>query len=824
MIEARRGGSRAPLALAAALLALTGIAALIVQTLWLRELRLALGGASSALAATLAALVIGQAGGARLGERSARRAVNPLRAFGLLALAAGIGALATPHLMRGTSALLDARYDALLAWPALLALARGAAALLATLPATLALGALAPCLFAATLGGTRTLASTGVALYALNALASAAGAALATFALVERLGSSGTLAFGACGLGLAGAAASAASLRAGRVPPLVREADSLRPRGVPLPGWLLQLAALSGFGTFAAQGLFAQALGRVSNQSAYAFGTVLVIALACTGLGALFTFSLPRRAQPQLALGVALAITGGAFLIFPAAFAAATGGLTGLSVEAPWPAYPAAFAALAFATTAPVLLAAACVFPLLLTAAAQHAPRDGRSLAAATARLLARNALGALVGAVLAPLLLIPGLGLFGAVAFLGFAYLLGSIGPIARASGPRFGAYAAILGLLIALVVRPGTQPALRVPRGERLVAFEESAAGLVAVFDGDDGLKLQLDNHYLLGGARDRVRQERQGHLPLLLHPRPQRVLFLGSATGSSASAALAHDVASITLVELVPGVARAARRWFRAENRGVYDDPRTRVVADDARSFLRASPEQFDVIVGDLFVPWQSGSGSLFAAEHFANARKRLADGGVFCQWLPLYQLSREEFLLVARAFARSFPAADLFRGDFYGTHPIVALCGSTSDEWRPPKFRSRGMPQLSDRWVAHAAGPASLYIGRVDATWLGEGAAETDAEPRLELSAARAHSGRSHAPFVGVTWAEFSLSIASSEVARGGLLLQAASALYAAGRFEEAEVAFSNAAQLLPPELVRDAPPDPSVAELWHTRSD
>jgi spermidine synthase len=830
--EAPPSGSRAPLAGAALLFTLCGAGALIAQTLWLRELRLALGSASAALAATLAALVIGQAAGARLGGAVARGAPRPLRAFGALALLAALAAAATPVLLRAATAQLDLHYDALLARPAALGIARFAAALVATAPATLALGALAPALFAATLGGARTLARAGTVLYALNTLGSAFGAALATFALLERLGLDGALATGAAALAVTGAGALALSLRSGIAPPIPSASSGADSGAGPalLPRWLLGISALSGFGTFAAQGLFAQALGRVSNQSAYAQGAVLVAALSCLALGALFTASLSRRTRPLRALGVALAVSGAAFLMSPAYFVAASGGLTPLVSTEPWPAYLFDFATLALAAIAPVLLPAACVFPCLLAAAGAFAARDGRSFGAASARLLFWNAAGALLGAVLAPALLIPRLGLWRALALIGALYVLASLLPLARGVAPRFAAYAAVLGALLALVARPHAQPALRVPPGQRALAIEESAAGLVAVLEGADGRKLQLDNHYLLGGARDRVRQERQGHLPLLMHAAPRRVLFLGSATGSTASAALAHDVESITLVELVPGIERAARAWFRDENRGVHESPRARIVIDDARSFLRASRERFDVIVGDLFVPWHAGSGSLFSREHFANARARLAPGGVFCQWLPLYQLTREELLIIARSFAAVFPAADVFRGDFYGTHPIVALCGSGDDAAFDP-WRVRARAELADRWLAHPAGPAALYVGRASAAWLGDGAVETDRAPVLELRAARAQSGLMHEPFTGLAWAEFAVEIAAAAPpgaaqadVRGGLLLQAASALYAARRSADAQAAFAAAAELLPAELVRDAPPDPSVAELWHTLSD
>jgi spermidine synthase len=820
---APRGARRVPLPLAALLFALVGAAALIVQTLWLRELRLALGGAHAAVSATLAALVLGQAGGAWIGGRIVARSESSLRAFGALAAAGALFALATPQLLRLGTAALDAHYDALREAALALAVARGAAALLATLPATLALGALAPVLYAACLGGARTLGRTGVWLYALNALGAAAGAALATFVLVEQAGLNRSLRIGAGGTLVCGVAALAASRWMGRIPPahwFAHEDDADAAPKRELPRWLLGAAAISGFGSLAAQGLFAQALGRISNQSTYASGAMLVVALVCVALGALFVATLSRRTRPRVALGVSLALTAGALVVFPAYFVTATGGLRILEVAAPWPAYLWAFATVAFATLAPVLLPAACVFPSVLAVASEHCARDPRSLGAASARLLTWNAVGALAGALLAPAALVPALGLWGALAALGGAYLLGAWHPLAEALAPRFTAYAAILIALMVAVARPHAQPALRVPAGERVVHLEESAAGLVAVLEGADGRKLQLDNHYFLGGARDRVRQERQGHLPLLLHPAPRRVLLRGSATASTASAALAHGAESITLVEIVPGVARAAREWFQAENRGVYAHASTRVVTDDAVSFLRASRERFDVIVGDLFVPWQAGSGALFSAPHFANARARLAKGGAFCQWLPLYQLTREEFALIARGFTRAFGEAQLLRGDFLASFPIAALCGGASGEpLRAPRWRA--LPGVEDRWIAHELGPALFYIGRIESAQLGVGTSEHDRRPALEFVAARSQGA---ARLVGIDWLAFTEQVTSRESARAGDLLQGASALFAAKRTAEAQDAFASAAEMLPPELVRDAPPDPSSIELWHTRSD
>ena len=95
----------------------------------------------------------------------------------------------------------------------------------------------------------------------------------------------------------------------------------------------------------------------------------------------------------------------------------------------------------------------------------------------------------------------------------------------------------------------------------------------------------------------------------------------------------------------MELLPGVVRLARE-FRAENGGVLDDPRVELRLADGRNHLFGSDQRFDAIVGDLFIPWHAGTGSLYTIEHFENVRERLSAGGVFVQWLQLDQVSRDE----------------------------------------------------------------------------------------------------------------------------------------------------------------------------------
>jgi spermidine synthase len=831
--------ARTPLALAGALFLLSGAGALVVETTWLRWLRLLLGGTAPAVAATLVAFMGGQALGAWLASRWAPRWRRPLRVYGALELGAAAAALAVPGVLAIAEAALDPAYDTLRASPAALAAARIAAALAAMLPAATCFGATYPALVSAALGTPAALGRGGALLYGVNTLGAALGLGLASFVLPERLGVSGGHAVGIACLALAGAGALLASRTRGE-----RPAEGIEPAApAAAPPALVALAALSGLGSFAAQVLLVQAFARVLNQSAFAFGAVGLVTLLALALGALLVAALERTravaAENVLAVGLVGAALG--LAAFPAVFVGATDGLAFLGAAAPWPAYGFAAFRLAAATAGPALLAAAVVLPAALALAGSKAP--GANPGRVAGRLLAWNTTGALAGALLAPWLLLPSLGLWLALAAVGALYAGMAVFLSPAAPGGSRLLRDAALGLGWILVISRGSplaQPPLRLEPGARLLAAEQSAAGLVAVLERGGGRILQIDNHYALGGSADAVRQERQGHLPLLLHPAPARVAFLGSATGSSASAALAHaSVERLTLVELVPGVAAAAREWFRAENRGVYDHPKSEVVLDDARNFLRATGARFDVIVGDLFVPWQAGTGALYAEEHFAAARARLAPGGIFCQWLPLYQLSEAELVVIAATFLDVFPDAALWRGDLYASHPIVALVGGAgaapAEALAAAAERLRGAG-VQDRWVTSADGVLALYVAPLAplaADWRAV-PRNRDDRPVVEFLAARAHAGGAGkaAPFTGLAFVGFTkrlreaaaaelsaLPAAARRTGDGAHALQAAAALHAAGRAGEAEAALAAASALLPPHLFAAAPPDPTAAEVW-----
>lgn len=214
---------------------------------------------------------------------------------------------------------------------------------------------------------------------------------------------------------------------------------------------------------------------------------------------------------------------------------------------------------------------------------------------------------------------------------------------------------------------------------RAECLVDVWEGGSATVAVVRRGEDLAIKVDNYYTLGSTRGQALEQRQAHFPLLMHPDPKRVFFIGMGTGITAGAALAHPVERILVAELLGDAIDAARRYFGPYTQGLFDDPRVRIIQEDGRHHLSATDESYDLIVGDQFIPWNAGNAGLFALEHFRNVSDRLADGGLFAQWIPLYQVSEREFGVIARTFIEVFPDATLWRGDFLPEGPIVALVG-------------------------------------------------------------------------------------------------------------------------------------------------
>ena len=206
-----------------------------------------------------------------------------------------------------------------------------------------------------------------------------------------------------------------------------------------------------------------------------------------------------------------------------------------------------------------------------------------------------------------------------------------------------------------------------------QHVLYHREDAMGVTEVYEDKKTLARKLLTSRLRqeGGSDPKeIRVQRiQGYLPLLLHPAPRRVLAVGLGTGIALSPTLRGEVEEVTVIEISPGVIEAAKRFFAQANAKVLEHPKVRIVEQDGRNFIRLTHNTYDLIVQELFFPYQTGIGSLYTQEHYRNCRAKLAPGGLVAQWITINQLSTDDLRTLTRTFQSVFPATSLWLNGGY-----------------------------------------------------------------------------------------------------------------------------------------------------------
>ncbi|MFA6262709.1 MAG: fused MFS/spermidine synthase, partial [Bacteroidia bacterium] len=224
--------------------------------------------------------------------------------------------------------------------------------------------------------------------------------------------------------------------------------------------------------------------------------------------------------------------------------------------------------------------------------------------------------------------------------------------------------------------------------------------------------------------------------------------RALFLGLGTGVTASTAALDGGLQVDAVELLPEVIEASSHFTPAT-------PGLQVMAADARRYVRATDRRYDVIVADNFHPARSGSGSLYTVEHFQAVRGRLADAGLFCQWLPLHQLDLATLRSIVQSFVAVYPGGWAVLANNSLETPVIGLVG-TADGHRfdtaalrarlqraalPPGF---GIDDGFALLGSFVAGPQAL------AAFAGDAVLNTDDHPVVAYAAPHATYAPAEAP--------------------------------------------------------------------------
>ncbi|MEV6940709.1 polyamine aminopropyltransferase [Streptomyces sp. NPDC051172] len=362
---------------------------------------------------------------------------------------------------------------------------------------------------------------------------------------------------------------------------------------------------------------------------------VLSVMVFAMGIGSLAAKRLRWRAAAAFgAIEATLALVGGCSAMALYAVFAWTGDWGGLWASGP------RWLLVAFSLTIGLLIGAEV--PLLMELIQRIRRQDAGG---AVADLFAADYVGALVGGLAFPFLLLPLLGqltgamITGAVnAVAGGTLVLGLFRRdlTRRTRWLLLIANLAVLGLLAAaaVLVDDFEQAARHAVYGHDVRVAVQTGTQEIVLTGGTKGRPLAL----FLDG-RLRVGSDELRYHEALVHPamngRHARVLILGGGDGLAAREVLRHTgVQRVDVVELDAGVVRLARRdpALSKLNRHAYGDPRVRVTTADAFRWLRTAPTStYDVVISDLPDPGITASTKLYSQEFYGLARRALAPGG-------------------------------------------------------------------------------------------------------------------------------------------------------------------------------------------------
>jgi spermidine synthase len=715
----RQSYSAKILRVVAACFFLSGATGLIYEVLWARMLGLVFGGTTLAVSTVLAAFMGGLALGSALAGRLGARITRPVRAYGLLEIGIAAYALAVPFLF----SLVDNLYA--LIWQQfhpgffVFSLWRFVLSCLMLLVPTTLMGATLPLLSAALLRSSGQTSTSITKLYTRNLAGAIFGTLAAGFLLLPILGVRATIYTAAAINVLIGVVSilaerqiDVATRNAVNAEPAAEEnLDTTVDTGN--ARFWLACAFVSGFVTISTQVAWTRMLSMIVGSSTYAFS--IVVALFLVGLsGGAYVIARSKLTNKlrsgAMWIELVTAVSLFASLIMANQIPRL---LIGLGLRFNVHSWGGLLALQIFSVALLLLIPAfmmGMVMPLVLVWAGNSTTNQPVQL---VGRTYAVNTIGAITGAFFAGFVLIPRVStkftiLFAAalcVVVAGVAYqpkaqardrdlrraatagatvviiiLLFFAAPRMNLADLSVGAYDSLVRVLAKTrgSVEDG-EVQRRGPEIHELLMYEEGTTSTVSVRKDWDITSMAINGRTNASDRDDMATQVMLGQLPLLLAPRLDNALIVGYATGVTAGAMLQSPIHSIDCLELEPATVNGSR-FFEHVNNHPLDDARMHLIIDDARTYLRVTPNRYDMIVSEPSHPWVPGVANLFTREFFELGRDRLTDDGVFVQWLQIYQLSTESLRSALATFQQTFPYVRVFRVEGAWRGKDLLLVGS------------------------------------------------------------------------------------------------------------------------------------------------
>jgi spermidine synthase len=330
-------------------------------------------------------------------------------------------------------------------------------------------------------------------------------------------------------------------------------------------------------------------------------------------------------------------------------------------------------------------------FPLAFAAAA---PSE-RDPARIVGGIYAANTFGAILGALLTSLVLVPWIGTQNSqrvLLALSGAGALVMLAPSARNSSRKAIAAGVATALVALLVFGVDAVPGELIAYGRRMpmnagystiLYTGEGRDTSIAVsrWTSDGSLQFHVAGKVEASTNSTDMRLQRMlGHLAALAKSAPRSVLIVGFGAGVTAGSFTTYpSIKRIVICEMEPLIPPTSTRYFAPQNYGVAHDKRTQIVFDDARHFVLTTPEKFDVITSDPIHPFVRGSAALYSREYFEAEKAHLTENGVVTQWVPLYESDIATVKSEIATFLSVFPDGLIFANTDHGKGYDLAMVG-------------------------------------------------------------------------------------------------------------------------------------------------
>ena len=694
----------------------SGATGLIYEVLWARMLGLVFGATTLAISTVLAAFMGGLALGSAIAGKVGSRIKRPLSAYGWLEIGIAIYAVLVPLLFHWVDNLYALVWQQFHPGFFAFSLWRFALSCLMLLIPTTLMGATLPILSAALLNSLGHSKSSVTKLYACNLVGAIVGTVAAGFVLLPVLGIHATILVAAAINSIIGITAIIADRRthisaidtSDRLAETTSDASTVTGKTF----WLM-CALASGFVTISTQVAWTRILSMIIGSSTYAFSIVVALFLIGLAGGAWLIGRKDISAKLRVTIMKVEGVTAVSLFLSLYVVNLIPGLVVNMGMKLQISSWFGLLVLQILATGLLILVPAflmGMVMPLVLF----WASTNSSNAVALVGRSYAINTIGAIAGAFITGFVLIPKtstkftLIVASAICLLvaGAAYqppasagdvalrrafsvgltlalvvVLLIMAPPMNLADLSVGAYDSLIRVLAQS--REGLTDESKRAAGSdthRLLMYEEGPTSTVSVRKDGETTSLAINGRTNASDSVfDMPTQVMLAQVPMLVAPKLDKGLIIGFATGVSVGAMLQSPIGSVTCVELEPATVNGSH-FFDHVNNLPLNDPRTQLILDDARSYLRVTPTRYDVIVSEPSHPWVPGVANLFTQEFFEMGSDRLSDQGVFVQWLQIYQLSTDSLKSVLATYHKVFPHVLVFRVGGAGKGKDLILVGS------------------------------------------------------------------------------------------------------------------------------------------------